>query len=52
MIPLVLLLWGELANSFLRFARRDPTYTSADFQHEINKKSWVGEFCGSFGAGN
>ncbi|KAL6721610.1 hypothetical protein ACLMJK_000714 [Lecanora helva] len=39
MIPLVLLLWGELANDFLRFARRDATYTSAKFQHEINKKS-------------
>ena len=52
MVPLVLLLWGELANSFLRFARRDSTFTSADFQHEINKNSWVGEFCGSFGAGS
>ncbi len=52
MISLVLLLWEELTNFFLRFARQDSTYTSTNFQHEINKKSWVNEFCDSFDAGN
>jgi hypothetical protein len=39
MFPYVLLVWGNLTNSFIRFAKGDPSYVSADLSMDINQKA-------------